>query len=276
MLGLFLLYLFRFRNTNRSENRRSSCVNRNRNSIPVLVYKPGQTESWFTLVFVGLPYAGRWWEPDNSSKIATITVCVEILLFCWSIDIFVSFLVFVRSLENNLLRARFRRSTTAATQSKTNSSLSCSASFSPLSSSEKDGCQHSGRFKFPAGIHEYTFGDWRGRTKKITRSTKTTSLSREPPVILTSFSYNFSPFLPFRFVFKPCAILLPWKLFLSDESRSFCTRLFLFRFINRNRNTAQKEHALCQTWTKRYLTTSQTRVKHVSQIHHRTILDPVV
>ena len=29
-----------------------------------------------------------------------------------------------------------------------------------------------------------------------------------------------------------------------NESRSFCTRLFLFRFINRNRNTAQKEYAL--------------------------------
>ena len=28
----------------------------------------------------------------------------------------------------------------------------------------------------------------------------------------------------------------------------------------------------CWTWTKRYLITSQTRVKHVSQIHHRTIL----
>ena len=51
--GLFLLYLFRFRNTNRSENMRSFCVNRNRNSIPVLVYKPGQ--GWFTLVYVGLP-----------------------------------------------------------------------------------------------------------------------------------------------------------------------------------------------------------------------------
>ena len=51
--GLFLLYLFRFWNTNRSENTRSFCVNRNRNSIPVLVYKPGQSR--FTLVYVGLP-----------------------------------------------------------------------------------------------------------------------------------------------------------------------------------------------------------------------------
>ena len=54
----------------------------------------------------------------------------------------------------------------------------------------------------------------------------------------------FSYFLPFQFEIKHCAILLPWKLFLSNESRSFCTRLFLFRFINPNRNTAQKEYAL--------------------------------
>ena len=61
-----------------------------------------------------------------------------------------------------------------------------------------------------------------------------------------SFSYTsmFSYFLPFQFEIKHCAILLPWNLFLSNESRSFCTRLFLFRFINRNRNTAQKEYAL--------------------------------
>ena len=54
----------------------------------------------------------------------------------------------------------------------------------------------------------------------------------------------FSYFLPFQFEIKHCAILLPWKLFLSNEIRSFCTCLFLFRFINRNRNTAQKEYAL--------------------------------
>ena len=52
--GLFLMYLFRFRNTNRSENMRPFCVNRNRNSNPVLVYKPGQ--SWFTLILYMLVY----------------------------------------------------------------------------------------------------------------------------------------------------------------------------------------------------------------------------
>ena len=30
--------------------------------------------------------------------------------------------------------------------------------------------------------------------------------------------------------------------------------------------------SFCRTWTKRYLITSQTRVKHISRIHHRTII----
>ena len=43
------------------------------------------------------------------------------------------------------------------------------------------------------------------------------------------------------------------------------SRLFFFFFF------------FCRTWTKRFLITSQTRVKRVSRIHHRTILDgPVV
>ena len=52
--------------------------------------------------------------------------------------------------------------------------------------------------------------------------------------MLFSYTSMFSYFLPFQFENKHCAILLPWKLFLSNESRSFCARLFLFRFINRN------------------------------------------
>ena len=131
--GLFLLYLFRFRNTNRSENTRSFWINRNRNSIPVLVYKPGQ--SWFTLVYVGLPYRR---EPDKSSKYKYKQVGWDLFFLCWSIDVFVSFLVFVSSLENNLLRARLRRSTASATsESPTNYSSSCSASFSPLFPSKR-------------------------------------------------------------------------------------------------------------------------------------------
>ena len=55
-------------------------------------------------------------------------------------------------------------------------------------------------------------------------------------------------YFPFQFEIKQSAILLPWKLFLSNESRSFCARLFLFRFINQNRNTAQKECALKKGW----------------------------
>ena len=111
---------------------------------------------------------------------------------------------------------------------------------------EKDGCQHSSSSPFLAGNHEYTFEDWRERTKKITGLAKTRSLSRKSPVFFfrISFSYNVFVLFPFQFEIKQCAILLPWKLFLSNESRSFCTRLFLLRFINRNRNTAQKEYAL--------------------------------
>ena len=111
---------------------------------------------------------------------------------------------------------------------------------------EKDGCQHSSSSPFLAGNHEYTFEDWRERTKKITGLAKTRSLSRKSPVFFCriSFSYNVFVLFPFQFEIKQCAILLPWKLFLSNESRSFCTRLFLFRFINRNRITAQMEYAL--------------------------------
>ena len=112
---------------------------------------------------------------------------------------------------------------------------------------EKDGCQHSSSSPFLAGNHEYMFEDWRERTKKITGLSKTRCLSRKSPVYFfrISFSYNvFVLYFPFQFEIKQCAILLPWKLFLSNESRSFCTRLFLFWFINRNRNTAQKEYAL--------------------------------
>ena len=130
--GLFLLYLFRFRNINGRENTRSFWVNGKRNSIPVLVYKP----SWslFTLVYVGLPLAGTRQLVENYSAIQlqTSTSGPGSFFLCWSIGVFVSFLVFVSSLENYLLHARLRRSTAAATESATNYSLFCSASFSPL------------------------------------------------------------------------------------------------------------------------------------------------
>ena len=42
------------------------------------------------------PHVGSQFEPKNSSKIATTTLCVEIpFFFCWSIDVFVSILVSV-------------------------------------------------------------------------------------------------------------------------------------------------------------------------------------
>ena len=77
-------------------------------------------------------------EPDNSSKYKYKQVGRDLYFLCWSIDVFVSFLVFVSRLENNLLRARLRRSSASATsESTTNYSSSCSASFSPLFPSKR-------------------------------------------------------------------------------------------------------------------------------------------
>ena len=112
---------------------------------------------------------------------------------------------------------------------------------------EKDGCQHSSSSPFLAGNHEYTFEDWREKERRRQRGWRRQGVCRESRPYFSfelRFRIMFSYFLPFQFEIKQCAILLPWKLFLSNESRSFCTRLFLFRFINRNRNTAQKEYAL--------------------------------
>ena len=138
---------------------------------------------------------------------------------------------------------------------------------------EKDGLQPSSSSPFPAGNHEYTFEDWRERTKKITGPAKTRPLSGKSPVFFfrLSFSYVFVQ-NPCQFEIKQCAILFPWKLFLSNESRSFCTRLFLFRFINqnrllfrfinRNRNTAQKKYALRQDLVKAHLTHSSFYIQN--------------
>ena len=88
---------------------------------------------------------------------------------------------------------------------------------------DKDGCQHSSRE--------------RGRRRQgVCRESR--------PYLSFEFRSRVFVLFPFQFEIKQSAILLPWKLVLSNESRSFCTRLFLFRFINRNRNTAQKEYAL--------------------------------
>ena len=99
----------------------------------------------------------------------------------------------------------------------------------------------------PHFSHRFSLRKGRLSTQQqITGSAKTRSLSRKSPVSFFEFRSRimFLYFFPFQFEIKQSAILLPWKLFLSNESRSFCARLFLFRFINRNRNTAQKEYAL--------------------------------
>ena len=92
--GLFLLYPFRFRKTSRSENTRSFWVNRNRNSIPVLVYKPGHE-----LVYLGLCWFTVGGNPTTRRNTNTNKWVGIFFFFCWSIDVFVSFLVFVSSLE---------------------------------------------------------------------------------------------------------------------------------------------------------------------------------
>ena len=45
------------------------------------------------------------------------------------------------------------------------------------------------------------------------------------------------------------------------------------RYVDRTRAYHGFFLRFCRTWTKRYLITSQTRVKRVRQIHHRTIFD---
>ena len=147
------------------------------------------------------------------------------------------------SLENNLLRARLRRSTTAAT---------CSASFSPLFSLTRTAVNTAAALHFlMVTMNTRSKTDEKERRSNAVGEDR--SLSRKSPVFFFEFRSRipvfFRTFLPFQFEIKHCAILLPWKLFLSNESRSFCTRLFLFRFINRNRNTAQKEYALNRLWS---------------------------
>ena len=236
--GLFRLYLFRFRNTNQSENTRCFCVNRNRNSIPVLVYKPGQ--SWFTVG--GNPTTRR---NTNTNK------WVGIFFFFFMLEHrrFRFFPCLRRSsLENNLLRARLRRSTASATSESTiNYSSSCSASFSPLFPSKRTAVNTAAALHFLL-VTMNTRSKTDEKERRRQRGWRRQGVCWESrPYFSFEFRFRtimFSHFFPFQFEIKQCAILLPWKLFLSNESRSFCTRLFLFRFINRNRNTAQKEYAL--------------------------------
>ena len=179
----------------------------------------------------------------------------SLYFLCWSIDVFVSFLVFVSRLENNLLRdwktifcalAFVESSASATSESTTNYSSSCSASFSPLFPSERTAVNTAAAVHFLlVTMNTRSKTDEKERIRQ--RGWRRQGVCRESrPYFSFEFRFRimFSYFFPFQFEIKQCAILLPWKLFLSNESRSFCTRLFLFRFINRNRNTAQKEYAL--------------------------------
>ena len=180
-------------------------------------------------------------EPDNSSKIArryNSNKWVGIFFFMLEHRRFRFFPCLRKQPGNNLLRTRLRRSTTAAT---------CSASFSPLFSLTRTAVNTTAALHFLL-VTMNTRSKTDEKERRSNAVGEDRSLSRKSPVFFfrISFSYTsmFSYFLPFQFEIKHCAILLPWKLFLSNESRSFCTCLFLFRFINRNRNTAQKEYAL--------------------------------
>ena len=92
---------------------------------------------------------------------------------------------------------------------------------------ENDSCQHSSSSPFPAGNHEYTFEDWRERTKKITGSAKTRSLSRKSPVFFFRISFSYNVFVLFSYSvwnqtlrhFVTMEIVpLKWKSFLLYAS----------------------------------------------------------
>ena len=128
---------------------RSFCVNRNRNSIPVLVYKPGQGWSvrWFMLVYrSGNPTTRR-----KSLGDTTTNKWVGSFFFFFTLKHrrFRSFPYLRDQSENNFLGARFHRSATAATESTTNSSSSSSVPhLSHHFPFEKDACQTAAAFHF--------------------------------------------------------------------------------------------------------------------------------
>ena len=182
-------------------------------------------------------------EPDNSSKIARRYNYKQV-----GRDLFFFMLEHRRfRFFPCLLEQPGKQSSAHSPSSKYTTAATCSASFSPLFSLTRTAVNTAGALHFlPVTMNTRSKTDEKERRSNAVGEDR--SLSRKSSVFFfrISFSYTsmFSYFLPFQFEIKHCAILLPWKLFLSNESRSFCTRLFLFRFINRNRNTAQKEYAL--------------------------------
>ena len=71
-----------------------------------------------------------------------------------------------------------------------------------------------------------------------------------------------------------CTHLLEFS-FLNLENLSLVKKC-TWRLVCKARNYLSHLHSIflrfCRTWTKRYLITSQTRVKRLSRIHHQTIL----
>ena len=90
-------------------------------------------------------------------------------------------------------------------------------------------------------------------------------------------SQSWSICIPSRGKFSQCLHSRPWNS-LSDHSQRSCQVLFTC-LVGDVHSDVHKVFFFfffffwfCRTWTKRYLITSQTRVKRVSRIHHRTIL----
>ena len=52
---------------------------------------------------------------------------------------------------------------------------------------DKNGCQHSSRSPFPAGNHEYTFEDWRERTKKLRGWRRQKSVKKVARIFFSNF-----------------------------------------------------------------------------------------
>ena len=114
----------------------------------------------------------------------------DLLFLSWSIDVFVSFLVFVSSLETIFCALAFVEVPPQLRRKAQQTIPRLVPHFLTAFPLEKDGCQHSSSSPFLAGNHEYTFEDWRERTKKITGLAKTRSGKSPVFFFRISFSYN--------------------------------------------------------------------------------------
>ena len=148
------------------------------------------------MVYLGLCWFTVGGNPTTLRKLfgnTTTNKWVGILFICWSIDVFV-FFPFLREKPGKQSSARSPSSKYRLSFVRKHNKLFLVLFHIFLTAFpfEKDGCQHSSCSPFPAGNHKYTSEDCRERTKKITGSVKTRSLSRKSPVFFfgISFSYN--------------------------------------------------------------------------------------